>query len=97
VIVSVWPAIVRVPIRATPLLTSTLTVTKPSPVPAAPDATVIHASRLTAVHAHPAVACTVTVAVPPLDGIASAEGLIDDEHTGAGGTGTLAACVTAND
>ena len=42
-------------------------MTVPFPVPLAPDVTVIHDTLLTAVHAQPLPAVTVTLADPPLD------------------------------
>ena len=42
-------------------------MTVPFPVPLAPDVTVIHDTLLTAVHAQPLPAVTVTLPDPPLD------------------------------
>lgn len=69
VTVKVFPAMVSVPLRlVVPVLAATLKVTVPPPVPAAPAVTVIHAALLTAVHAQPAAALTVVLAVPPAAG-----------------------------
>src|SRR5439155_1610012 len=66
VTVKVLPATVSVPVRDVPaVFAAMLNVTLPLPVPAAPVATVIHASLLTAVHAHPVGAVTVVLPVPP--------------------------------
>jgi len=63
----VLPPIVTVPVRvAGPGFDAALRVTVPGPTPVAPVVTVIHASLLTAVHAHAAAPLTVTVALPPV-------------------------------
>src|SRR5439155_1214563 len=66
VTVKVLPATVSVPVRDVPaVFAATLNVTLPLPEPDAPVVTVIHASLLTAVHAHPVGAVTVVLPVPP--------------------------------
>jgi hypothetical protein len=67
VTVKVRPAIVNVPVRATPVLAATVKAADPLPLPAAPEVTVIQVTLLEAVHAHPAAAVTVTgVPAPPV-------------------------------
>jgi hypothetical protein len=62
VTVTVWPAIVTVPVRVTMSgLLATLNDTDPAPVPLAPDAIVIHGTELLAVHAQLPAVLTVTV------------------------------------
>jgi hypothetical protein len=51
--VNVCPAMVRVPERAAPLFAATLNPTEPSPLPLAPDVTLIHVALLVAVHVQP--------------------------------------------
>jgi hypothetical protein len=63
--VNVRPAIVIVPVRATPEFAATLKPTVPLPDPFAPLVTVIQLAPLAAVHGQPAVAVTVTEPVPP--------------------------------
>jgi len=65
VTVKVWPAIVKVPLRAPAMLTATLNPTDPFPVPVAPDVIVNHVALLLAVHAHALVVVTATVPAPP--------------------------------
>ena len=55
---NVWPAIVSVPLRTTPVLAATLKFTFPGPVPLAAEVTVIHGALLDADHAHAAVVDT---------------------------------------
>ena len=63
---NVLPAIVRVPVRRSPLLAATEKFTLPFPVPLAGLTPVIHVALLAAVHAHPGVAVITTgVAAPP--------------------------------
>src|SRR5204862_8134584 len=63
--VTVCPASVRLPERAPPVF-SALSLHDALPIfPLAPLVTVIHAAVLTAVHAHPAPAVTLTLAAPP--------------------------------
>jgi hypothetical protein len=67
VTVKVWPAIVNVPVRAAPVLAATVKAIDPLPRPAAPEVTVIHATLLVAVHAHPPAAVIATgVPAPPV-------------------------------
>ena len=64
VIVNVLPPTVSVPVRGVvAVFAATLYVTEPLPAPFAPAVTVIHASLLVAVHAHPVAAVTVMVPV----------------------------------
>lgn len=58
--VKVWPPMVIVPDRAGPVVASTLYRTEPLPVSLAPEVISIHGTLLTAVHAHPPAAVTVT-------------------------------------
>src|SRR4051794_38969444 len=68
VIVSVWPAIVAVPVRAAPVFGATVTATLPLPVPAA-RSSVIHDWLDAAVHAQVAAdAVTVTEPAAPVSG-----------------------------
>jgi hypothetical protein len=62
--VKVAPAIVSVPVRAAPVLASTVYLTVPPPVPLLPLVIVIQFVEVVAVHAHPD--CVVTVTGPPL-------------------------------
>jgi hypothetical protein len=71
VTVNVWPAIVSVPDREPPTFGRTRYATRPSPVPDAPDVTVIHEALLVAVHAHVFVVLTSTEPVPPSTGTLS--------------------------
>jgi hypothetical protein len=50
VTVNARPAIDSVPVRASPVLASTLNATEPSPVPVAPAVTVIHEALLVEAH-----------------------------------------------
>jgi hypothetical protein len=59
-----WPATVRVPVRAGPLLAPTVKFTGPLPVPE-PVLIVIHGSLLATFHPQPEPAVTVVVPVPP--------------------------------
>jgi len=63
--VNVWPATLRVPERAAPVLAATLKVTGPFPLPLEPEVTVTHAALLPAVQAQPLPADTEMVPVPP--------------------------------
>jgi hypothetical protein len=56
--VTVWPAIVIVPVRAELVLAATANVIVPVPFPAAPLVTVSHVALVADVHAHPAGAVT---------------------------------------
>jgi hypothetical protein len=65
-----WPAIVRVPLRAAPLLAATVNPTEPLPVPVAPDVIVIHSAFVVAVHVQSLIDDTATGApVPPVAAI----------------------------
>jgi hypothetical protein len=72
--VNVRPAIVSVPDRPAPVVAATVKFTLPSPVPLAPDVTVIHGTLLFDVHAQPALAVTDTVPLPPDAGTDCASG-----------------------
>ena len=81
--VNVWPAMVRVPVRATPGLAAELKLTGPFPAPAAPDVTVIQGALLVAVQAHPAAVVTDVEPVPPPAPIDCDVGEMENEHGGA--------------
>jgi hypothetical protein len=57
---------VRLPLRAAPVLAATENPTTPFPVPLAPEVTVIKPALLAAVQPQPEVVVTFTVADPPL-------------------------------
>jgi hypothetical protein len=84
VTVSVWPAIVTVPVRGEVEVDDAIDrVTSPLPVPDAPPLTVIHGAELTAVQEQPLPAVTVTV---PVDATAETMKLVVEsvyEHAGA--------------
>jgi hypothetical protein len=65
--VTVWFAMVNVPVRAAPVFAAALIETPPLPVPLAPPVIDNHDTLVVAIHVHPAVAVTVTgpVAPPP--------------------------------
>ena len=56
---------VSVPVRAAPLLASTVMLTVPGPLALPAEVTRIHAALLTAVHAHAAAVDTVMSLAPP--------------------------------
>ena len=58
---------VRVPLRAAPVLVATAKPTTPFPVPLVPEVTVIKPALLVAVQPQPEVVTTFTVPEPPLD------------------------------
>ena len=62
---NLWPATVRVPVRALPVFAATVNATEPLPLPVAPDVTVIHASLRLAVQAQPVPVDTVRLPEPP--------------------------------
>jgi hypothetical protein len=75
--VTVWPAIVAVPLRAGPpslaaVLAATVNVAVPEPVP--PPVTVMKAALAVEVHTHPLPVVTVTCEVPPLPPMLTAVG-----------------------
>ena len=72
--VTVFPATVSVPDLAPAVVGATVNDTSAEPFPLAPDETSIHGTLLTAVHAHPAAALTLTRDAPPAAGIATASG-----------------------
>jgi hypothetical protein len=66
VIVTVWPAIVSVPVRAVAdVFAATVYATVPFPVPLPPLVTVIHDALLAPVHPQPVVVVTTLVKDPP--------------------------------
>ena len=67
--VNVCPAIVSVPLRSAPGFGAMPNVTLPSPLPVAPDVTVIQGALLVAVHAHPEPLVTADDPGPPPDAI----------------------------
>lgn len=72
--VNVWPPMVRVPVRATPVLAATLYPTVPFPVPLAPDVMVIHVTFAVATQLQlPVLAVTATVPVVPADVVRSTD------------------------
>ena len=74
VTVSVWPAIVTVPVRALPVFADALIVTVPLPVPPLAPLNVIQLALLVEVHAQPAPAWTLTGEVPAVPAIDSVVG-----------------------
>jgi hypothetical protein len=64
-IVTVRPATVAVPARASPPFAAIVSRTSPSPFPPAPDGTLIHGTLAAAVHRHPPDVSTETVTAPP--------------------------------
>jgi hypothetical protein len=91
VTVNIWPAIVKVPFRAAPVLAATLYATVPLPVPVAPEVMVSHDALLVAVHAQPDPLVTVTVPVLAVAGAFWLADPIEYEHVAA-----PAACDTVN-
>ncbi len=77
VTVNVCPPIVRVPVRAVPVLAVTLKVTVPLPEPLAPAETVSQAALLVAVHGQPEPAVTATAPVAVVAGTACPAVAID--------------------
>ena len=68
VTVNVWPAMVRVPVRAAPVVFAAAEkLTRPFPVPDAPVVIVNHVALLVAVHVQPLVEVTVIEPEPPTD------------------------------
>jgi hypothetical protein len=65
--VNVWPAIVRLPVRAAPVFAVTLNPTDPLPLPLAPDVTLIQEALAEAVHVQPVVVDTDTGLPAPAD------------------------------
>jgi hypothetical protein len=78
--VNVFPAIVRVALRAAPVVAAALYCTSPLPLPVAPDAIVSHDSLLDALHEHPSVVVTVTRPVPPAAGTDADSGEMLNTH-----------------
>ena len=77
VTVNVWPAMLRVPERAPPLLAATLKVMGPFPLLLLPEVTLTQPALLLAVQAQPGPTDTATVPVPPDAAIAALVGLIE--------------------
>jgi hypothetical protein len=71
---NVWPAIVSDPVRAAPVFAAAEYPALPFPLPELPCTTVIQAALLTAVHAQPAGAVTVTVPAEPAAGTVALAG-----------------------
>ena len=71
--VNVWPPMVSVPVRATPVLAVTPYVTTPSPVPLAPDVIEIQSAFAVATQLQPALAVTFTVPLVAADVVRSTE------------------------
>ena len=70
-----------VPLRAAPVaFASTVNSTVPPPDPLAPFVTVTQGTELTAVHAQPPPAVTVTDPGPPATGTACVDGAIETVH-----------------
>jgi hypothetical protein len=88
---NVWPAIVSVPVRASPLFAAIVNATVPLPLPDAPLVIEIHEAFDAAVHAQPLPAVTATEPLPPLASTDWLLGAIAKLH--GGGT---AACVTVS-
>ena len=86
-IVNVWTPTVIVPVRRAPVFGATSYETLPLPVPEEPDVMEIHATLLTAVHAHPEVAVTGIVPEVPAaiavteDGLKLATQPVVKDHT----------------
>ena len=84
--VKLWPAIVKVPVRADPRLAATVNVTVPLPVRDAPVLMVSQAALLTAVHAHVLAVVTLTVGpLPPSPSIEALVGLMAKVQGGGAG------------
>jgi hypothetical protein len=82
--VNVWPAMVRDPLRAPPVLTPTVNVAVPGPLALAGEVRVIHESLLFAVHEQPAdVETAMLVPLPPPAPIDWLPGAIENEQVGA--------------
>jgi hypothetical protein len=73
---NVRPAMLRVPLRAGPVVGATENSTVPSPVRLPPPGMVIHGSPLAAVQSHSETVDTATVAEPPVCGTAYESGLM---------------------
>jgi hypothetical protein len=79
--VTVWFAIVNVPVRATPVFAAASIETVPLPLPLVPAVIVNHDALLAAIHPHPVPAVTVTGPVAPaLAATDSVVGLTKYEH-----------------
>jgi hypothetical protein len=89
--VNVCPAIVRLPLRAPPLLAATLNVAVPGPLPLAGEVNVTQDAWLVAVHAHPAdVEIVIVVPPPPPAPMDWLFGAIENEQLGGGGAAAAA-------
>jgi hypothetical protein len=79
--VTIWPAIVKVPLRAPPVFAEAVNPTAPSPLPLAPDVTVSQRALLTAVQVHPSAASTaIGVPAPPAANTDVFNGVTTYEH-----------------
>src|SRR5918993_356619 len=79
--VNTWPPMVRVPVRGAPVaFGSTVKSTVPAPDPLPPRVTVTQGTLLTAVHAQPPPAVTVTDPAPPVTGTGCVPGAIEIVH-----------------
>ena len=78
---------VMAPERAGPTFEVTLKLTRPPPLPLAPEVTAIHAAWLETVQLQPEGAATSKVAEPALAPIDATPGVIEYEQTGCGGGG----------
>ena len=78
-IVALWPATVTKPVRATPLLAATVTVTARAPLPSVGEV-VIQGAPLTTVHVHAGAVDTVSVALDPTEPTASVLGAREYEQ-----------------
>jgi hypothetical protein len=95
--VNVWPATVKVPLRAAPVFAATENAVVPEPVPDAPEVITIHPAPDAAVQAHVgAEAVTPTDPEPPVSATFWLDGAMENVHGGGGGGGGAAACVTLN-
>jgi len=84
--VNVWPAIVRVPLRAAPVLAAALNATVPLPFPVAPLVTANHGTLAVALHAHDAAdAVTAVDPVPPASDTDCDAGAMVNVQGGGGG------------
>ena len=94
--VNVSPATVSVPVRAEPVLASTLNLTMPLPDPVEAPTMVIHDAFDAAVHAQPAVVVTFVEPLPPVESTSWRVGEIAYVQGAGGGGAGAAACDTVN-
>jgi len=85
--VNVWPAIVRVPLRAAPVLAAVLNATVPLPVPEAPLVIASHGTLAVALQAHDAADAVTAVdpVPPPSDTDCDAGAMVNVQGGGGGG------------